>query len=66
MTETKALLEQKAATLTARAESVDELQAEVAGLRVQRDSFRQEKEMDLERIEELLAQNAQLEMDSKH
>ena len=66
MSETKALLEQKAATLTARAESVDELQASVASLRVQVDSFQQEKEMDMERIEELLEQNVQLELDSKH
>lgn len=66
MSETKALLEHKAATLTARAESVDELQASVASLRVQVGSFQQEKEMDMERIEELLEQNAQLELDSKH
>ena len=57
------LLEKKAATLTSRAE---ELQASVASLRVQVGSFEQEKEMDMERIEKLLEQNAQLELDSKH
>lgn len=66
MLETKSLLEQKAASLTSRADSVDELQAEIASMRVQIDSLNQEKEMDLERIEELLAQNAQMELDARH
>lgn len=66
MRETKALLEQKADTLTTRAETLDQLQEEHASLKVQMESLQQEKEMDTERIEELLAQNAQLEMDHKH
>ena len=41
MLETKSLLEQKAASLTARADSVDELQAEIAAMRVQIDSLNQ-------------------------
>ena len=41
MLETKSLLEQKAASLTSRADSVDELQAEIASMRVQIDSLNQ-------------------------
>ena len=41
MLETKSLLEQKAASLTARAETVDDLQAELAALRVQVESVNQ-------------------------
>ncbi len=41
MLETKSLLEQKAASLTARAEAVDDLETELAALRVQLDSLNQ-------------------------
>ena len=41
MLETKALLEQKAISLTARAESVDELQEEMASIKVQLESLNQ-------------------------
>ena len=41
MVETKALLEQKAISLTARAESVDELQEEMASIKVQLESLNQ-------------------------
>lgn len=41
MVETKALLEQKAISLTARAESVDELQEELASIKVQLESLNQ-------------------------
>ena len=45
---------------------MDELEEERASLRVQLESLHQEKDMDMERIEELLAQNTQLEMNAKH
>ena len=64
--ETRSLLEQRAAALAARADTVDELEEERASLRVQLESLHQEKDMDMERIEELLAQNTQLEMNAKH
>jgi len=66
MLETKALLEQKATSLIAKTEMADELMEEIASSRVQLDSLNQEKDMDLERIEDLLAQNAQLELDARH
>lgn len=66
MAETKTLLEQKVTTLTSRADTVDDLQAEVASLKVQVDALNQEKQMDLERIEELVAQTARLELENKN
>jgi chromosome segregation ATPase len=65
MQETKNLLEQKVTSLTAKADSVDDLLVEVASLKVQIDALNQEKEMDMERIEELVAQTARLELESK-
>lgn len=41
MAETKTLLEQKAITLNSRAELVDDLQVEVASLKVQLDALNQ-------------------------
>ena len=43
----------------------DDLQAEVASLKVQIDALNQEKEIDLRRIEELIAQSARLELGNK-
>ena len=65
MQETKTLLEQKVLSLTSRAESVDELQVEVASYKVQIDALNQEKQMDMERIEELVTQTARLELENK-
>lgn len=66
MLETKSLLEQKAASLTARADMVDDLQTELASLRAQAESLSQEKEMSGEREEELMARVTHLELDNKH
>ena len=65
MIETKTLLEQKVTTLTSKADSVDELQVEIASYKVQLDALNQEKQMDMERIEELVAQTARLELENK-
>ena len=103
MMETKALLEEKASSLSNRAEAygeqtyvctiqciekasvscymvpfvrimycvlcvcpyADDLQAEVASLKVQIDALNQEKEIDLRRIEELISQSARLELGNK-
>lgn len=43
----------------------DDLQAEVASLKVQIDALNQEKEIDLRRIEELISQSARLELGNK-
>ena len=66
MAETKALLEQKATNLTVRADMVDELQGEIASYKVQVESLNQEKQMDLERIDELVSQIARLELENKN
>ena len=66
MLETKSLLEQKAASLTARADMVDDLQTELASLRAQTESLAQEKEMSGEKEEELMARVTHLELDNKH
>ena len=66
MIETKALLEQKAGSLQSRSEALDELQEVHASLKVQFESLSLEKEVDMERMEELLTQNTQLEIELKH
>ena len=66
MLETKALLEQKADSLQSRSEALDELQEVHASLKVQFESLSLEKEVDMERMEELLEQNTQLEIELKH
>ena len=43
----------------------DDLQAEVASLKVQMDALNQEKDIDLRRIEELIGQSARLELANK-
>ena len=103
MNDTKILLEQKAATLASKAEATEELQSEVASLRVRLDAVNQvhhhhthsrshtlthtltlththththshthccaicsqEKEMDNARMEELVGDNARLELENK-
>jgi myosin heavy subunit len=62
MVETKALLEEKAASLATRAEAYDELQTEIASLKVQLESLNQEKEIDIKRMEEFISQSARLEL----
>ena len=66
MTETKSLLEQKAASLAAKADTVDDLQTELASFRAQVESLAQEKEMYMERGEELMGQLTKVELDNKH
>ena len=66
MLETKSLLEQKGASLTARADMVDDLQTELASLRAQVESLTQEKEMSGEREGELTGRVTHLELDNKH
>ena len=66
MLETKSLLEQKAASLTARAAMVDDLQTELASLRAQVEFLTQEKELSSERVEELMAQLTHVELDNKN
>lgn len=65
MSQTKKLLEQKATSLTAKTESMDELQEMMASYKVRLESLEEEKEMDTERIEELLASTTRLEMDKR-
>jgi ribosomal protein L16 Arg81 hydroxylase len=64
--QTKALLEQKIEALTSRSEALDDLQEQYAATKAQLESLQQEKEMDSEKIEELLARNAHLELEFKH
>lgn len=66
MLETKSLLEQKADSLQSRSDALDELQEVHASLKVQMESLTLEKEVDMERIEELLAHNTQMELELKH
>ena len=66
MVQTKKLLEQKATSLSAKTDTMDDLQEEMASLKVRVESFQEEKEMDNEKIEELLGLNTRLEMDVKH
>ena len=65
MTETKSLLEQKVSSLTARSDMLDNLQVEVASLKAQMESLHQEKQMDLERVEDLVSQTARYELENK-
>ncbi|XP_019849313.1 PREDICTED: girdin-like [Amphimedon queenslandica] len=65
MIETKTLLEQKVTSLTSKADTVDDLQVEIASYKVQLDALNQEKQMDMERIEELVAQTARLDLENK-
>lgn len=64
--QTKALLEQKIEALTSRSEALDDLQEQYASTKAQMEALQQEKEMDSEKIEELLARNAHLELEFKH
>lgn len=64
--QTKALLEQKIEALTSRSETLDDLQEQFAAIKAQHEALQQEKEMDSEKIEELLARNAHLELEFKH
>ena len=64
--QTKTLLEQKIEALTSRSEALDDLQEQFASTKAQLDSLQQEKEMDSEKIEELIARNAHLELEFKH
>ena len=64
--QTKALLEQKIEALTSRSDALDDLQEHAASIKAQLESLQQEKEMDSEKIEELLARNAHLELEFKH
>lgn len=66
MSQTKKLLEQKAISLSAKTESMDELQELLASYKVRLESMEEEKEIDSERIEELLATTTRLEMDNRH
>lgn len=66
MLETKALLEQKADSLQSRSDALDELQEIHASMKVQMESLSLEKEVDMERIEELLAHNTRMELELKH
>ena len=66
MLETKSLLEQKANSLQVRSDALDELQEVHASLKVQVEGLTLEKGVDMERIEDLLAQNAQMELEMKH
>lgn len=52
--------------MTSRSEALDDLQEEYASIKAQLESVLQEKEIDTERIEELLARNAHLELEFKH
>ena len=52
--------------LTTRSDMVDDLQVEVASLKAQLDSLNQEKQMDMERIEDLVAQTARFELENKN
>ena len=66
MLETKSLLEQKADSLQSRSDALDELQEIHASMKVQMESLMLEKEVDMERIEELLAHNTRMELELKH
>ena len=66
MSETKLLLEQKVSSLTARSDLLDEAQVDVASLKAQVESLHQEKQMDMERIEDLVAQTARYELENKN
>ena len=66
MLETKALLEQKADSLQSRSDALDELQEVHASMKVQMESLALEKEVDMERIEELLSHNTRMELELKH
>jgi hypothetical protein len=66
MLETKALLEQKGDSLRSRSDALDELQEIHASMKVQMESLTLEKEVDMERIEELLAHNTRMELELKH
>lgn len=66
MLETKSLLEQKADSLQSRSDALDELQEIHASMKVQMESLTLEKEVDMERIEELLAHNTRMELELKH
>ncbi len=65
MSQTKKLLEQKATSLSAKTESMDELQEAVVSYKVRAEALEEEKEMDSERIEELLSNSTRLEIDNK-
>lgn len=65
MSETKSLLEQKVISLTSRSDMLDEAQVEIASVKAQVESLHQEKQMDMERIEELVAQTARYELENK-
>ncbi len=64
--QTKSLLEQKIEALTYRSDALDDLQEEHASVRAQLESLQQEKEMDSEKIDELITRNAHLELEFKH
>lgn len=66
MLETKALLEQKGDSLQSRSDALDELQEIHASMKVQMESLTLEKEVDMERIEELLGHNTRMELELKH
>ena len=65
MSQTKKLLEQKATSLSAKTEGMDELQEAVVSYKVRAEALEEEKEMDSQRIEELLASNTRLEIDNR-
>ena len=52
--------------MTTCSDMVDDLQVEVASLKAQLDSLNQEKQMDMERIEDLVAQTARFELENKN
>ena len=66
MTETKSLLEQKVTSLTSRSDLLDEVQVDMATLKAQVESLHQEKQMDMDRIEDLVAQTARYELENKN
>ena len=65
MSQTKKLLEQKATSLSAKTEGMDELQEAVVSCKVRAEALEEEKEMDSQRIEELLSNNTRLEIDNR-
>ncbi len=65
MSQTKKLLEKKAISLSAKTEGMDELQEAIVSYKVRTEALEEEKDMDTEKIEELLANNTRLEMDNK-
>ncbi len=66
MSETKSLLEQKVTSLTSRSDQLDEVQVDMASLKAQVESLHQEKQMDMDRIEDLVAQTARYELENKN